>query len=112
MKSILETTADSGIAVLHRGGRAAIYGRVAQHERMSPLRAEAYKAKSIEFLDAALKSRSSTLVPARKASSETTIMQSLILRKFLSFILSLQARTRGRAAIHGRVAAMQKNVAL
>jgi hypothetical protein len=36
----------------------------------------------------------------------------LILRKFLSFILSLQARTRGRAAIHGRVAAMQKNVAL
>jgi len=83
-----------------------------QCKRMSPFRAEAYKAKSIEFLDAALKSRSSTLVPARKASSETTIMQSLILRKFLSFILSLQARTRGRAAIHGRVAAMQKNVAL
>src|SRR5437763_12753306 len=64
------------------------------------------------MLYAALKSRSFTLVPARKASSETTIMQSLILRKFLSFILSLQARTRGRAAIHGRVAAMQKNVAL
>src|SRR5207245_3185824 len=38
-KSILETTADLGIAVLHRGGRAAIHGRVAQHERMSPFRA-------------------------------------------------------------------------
>src|SRR5436190_249054 len=38
-KSILETTADLGIAVLHRGGRAAIYGRIAQHERMSPFRA-------------------------------------------------------------------------
>src|SRR6266566_8645566 len=38
-KSILETTADSGIAALHRGGRAAIYGRVAQHERLSPFRA-------------------------------------------------------------------------
>jgi hypothetical protein len=45
----------------------------------------------MECFYAALKSRSSTLVPARKASSETTIVQSLILRKFLSFILSLQA---------------------
>src|SRR5207237_9490587 len=39
VKSILETTADSRIAALHRGGRAAIYGRVAQHERLSPFRA-------------------------------------------------------------------------
>src|SRR5947199_853971 len=38
-KSILETTADLGIAVLHRGGRAAIYGRLAQHETLSPFRA-------------------------------------------------------------------------
>src|SRR6266700_1183750 len=57
-KSILETTADSGIAALHRGGRAAIYGRVAQHERMSPFRAGACRAKarrSTESLMRALK---------------------------------------------------------
>src|SRR5437899_8307290 len=58
VKSILETTADSGIAALHRGGRAAIYGRVAQHERMSPFRAGACRAKarrSTESLMRALK---------------------------------------------------------
>src|SRR5207237_9029895 len=33
VKSILETTADSGIAVLHRGGRAAIHGRVAAMQK-------------------------------------------------------------------------------
>src|SRR5437660_3547451 len=61
-KSILETTADLGIAVLHRGGRAAIYGRVAQHERLSPFRAglAGLKPGIYGLFDAALKSRSST----------------------------------------------------
>jgi len=36
----------------------------------------------------------------------------LNLRESLSFLLFLQARICGRAAIYGRVAAMQKNVAL
>ena len=57
-----------------------------QCKRMSPFRAEAYKAESIEFLDAALKSRSFTLVPARKASSETTIVRILKAREFLRFV--------------------------
>ena len=56
-----------------------------QCKRMSPFRAEAYKAKSIEFLDAALKSRSSTFVPARRASSETTMVRILKAREFLRF---------------------------
>src|SRR5207247_11030483 len=45
-KSILETTADLGIAVLHRGGGAAIYGSVAQHESLWPFRAGACRAKA------------------------------------------------------------------
>jgi hypothetical protein len=44
------------------------------------------------MLYAAVKSRSSTLVLARKASSETTIMPSLILRKFPSFICPCKIR--------------------
>jgi len=57
-----------------------------QCKRMSPFRAEAYKAKSIEFLDAALKSRSSTVAVVRQASAERSIVRILKAREFLPFV--------------------------
>jgi len=73
-----------------------------QCKRMSPFRAEAYKAKSIEFLDAALKSRSSTVavgatsVGRKKHCANPEGSRVSPFRGIADWIC-------GRAAIHGRV---------
>src|SRR5437773_4634482 len=65
----------SGIAVLHRGGRAAIHGRVAQHERMSPFRAGLAGLKPRDLLNPLRGSKEPLfhLTPVRMAWSETTL---------------------------------------
>src|SRR6266567_7812114 len=65
----------SGIAVLHRGGRAAIHGRVAQHERMSPFRAGPAGLKLGDLLNLRRGSKEPLfhLTRVRMAWSETTL---------------------------------------
>jgi len=57
-----------------------------QCKRMSPFRAEAYKAESIEFLDAALKSRSSTVAVGATSVIRNDHGANLKIREFLRFV--------------------------
>src|SRR5438132_2158509 len=105
VKSILETTADLGIAVLHRGGRAAIHGRVAQHERMSPFRAGPAGLKLGDLLNLLRGSKEPLfhLTRVRMAWSETTLCKAEPARGlWKSGHLWPRCATRKTVALQGR----------
>jgi plasmid stability protein len=85
-------------------GRAAIHGRVAQHERMSPFRAGPAGPKLGDLLNAL---RGSKACPERSRREQGCRPKdhcaNLKAREFPPF-RGIANQFRGRAAIHGRVA--------